>query len=215
MKLFKILMMLVTFAVCSQNPDRFKDEVLGIQKKYDSVWDASKKTIVFTGSSSIRIWDDLNQRFPGHQIVNSGFGSSQATDLLAYTDELILGFNPYKVFIYEGDNDIGYDKRPKEIVATTKMIIERIRSMNKEVIIVLISAKPSIARWHLKRKYKSLNRKFKKMGKRDDNIQYANIWEPMLHGNKLNESIFNEDGLHMNSKGYDIWYSVLDPFINN
>jgi len=214
MRYLIIIFFSVTLAGYSQNPNRFKEEVSAIQKKYDTLWDASKETIVFTGSSSVRIWRNLESVFPGHQIVNSGFGGSQASDLLAFSEELILSFNPNKVFIYEGDNDIWASKKPKEIIHTIQEIIKKIRTQNNTVQIVLIAAKPSISRWHLKRNYKRLNRKFKKLSKKDNRIKFADVWKPMLQNRRVMQDIFIEDGLHMNAKGYNIWRAVIKPFIN-
>ena len=210
----RLLFFLAFMTIQSQNPERLQTEVENIQKKYDTLWNSSKEAVVFTGSSSIRTWNNLEKLFPNHQIINTGFGASQATDLLAYTDELILLFNPYKVFIYEGDNDISVNKRPKEIVNTILEIIKRIRDKNSDTQIILIAAKPSIIRWSLKRKYKNLNRKFKRLCKKDNLLQFADVWKPMLQGRKLKKDIFEEDGLHMNSKGYEIWYTVIKSFIN-
>ena len=209
-----LLFLFVSTVVHGQDPLRFKDEIAAIQKKYDTLWDATKETVVFTGSSSVRIWHDLENRFPQYQIVNSGFGGSQASDLLMYAEELILRFKPKKVFIYEGDNDISAEKEPKHIIATTQAIISKIREMDPSVEIVLIAAKPSIARWHLKRHYKRLNRKFKKIGRKDPLIAYADVWKPMMDRKTVKQDIFVEDGLHMNSKGYDIWYKVLRSYLD-
>ncbi len=214
MRFFITLIILITLNGHSQDPDRFKDEVEGIQKKYDTLWDPSKETIVFTGSSSIRIWKNLEDMFPNHQIINSGFGGSQTSDLLVFSQELILDFNPKKVFIYEGDNDISANKRPRDIIATTKGIIKKTKAKNNNAQIVLIATKPSIARWHLKRLYKRLNRKFKRLCKKDSSLQFADVWKPMLQGKKVKQDIFIKDGLHMNAKGYDIWYSVIKPFMD-
>lgn len=210
----RLFFLLAFITIQSQDPKRFKDEVDIIQKKHDTLWDSSKETIVFTGSSSIRTWYNLDQLFANHQIINTGFGASQTTDLLAYTNELILTFNPYKVFIYEGDNDIAANKKPKEIVNTTLAIIKRIREKSRDTQIILIAAKPSIIRWSLKGKYKNLNRRFKRLCKKDNLLQFADVWKPMLQGNKLKKDIFIDDGLHMNAKGYEIWYTVIKPFIN-
>ncbi len=197
----------------AQDQLRFKEEVMAIQKKYDTLWDSSKETLVFTGSSSIKIWKNLKDIFPGYQIVNSGFGGSQASDLLAHSDELILRYNPRKVFIYEGDNDIFDHKKPKEIIAVFKEIIHRIKQKNKATQIVIIAAKPSIARWHLKRSYKRLNRHLKRLCKKDTSLAYANIWDVMLDRKKVKTDIFVEDGLHMNAKGYDLWFSVINNYV--
>lgn len=191
----------------------FADEVKEIQKRYDTQWDNTQETIVFTGSSSVRIWHDVDKRFPEHQIVNSGFGGSKASDLLIHSEALILKFNPKKVFIYEGDNDISDKIKEKVILENMMKIIHRIKEKKSSTKIVLIASKPSIARWHLRGKYKRLNRKFKKLADKDALIDFADVWKPMLNGRKVKQDIFLSDGLHMNSKGYDIWYAVLKPFV--
>jgi lysophospholipase L1-like esterase len=197
----------------AQDPLRFEGEVETIQKKYDTVFDVSQETIVFTGSSSVRIWQDLQDRFPDHQIVNTGFGGSQASDLSYYMYDLILRFNPKKVFIYEGDNDIFAKKKPNTIRKDLQQIMGGIQRNDSTTQIVIIAAKPSIARWKLKRKYKRLNRKLERLADDDPSVEYADVWDPMLDDRKVKQDIFIEDGLHMNDKGYDIWYNVLKPFV--
>ncbi|WP_299531260.1 GDSL-type esterase/lipase family protein [Ulvibacterium sp.] len=215
MKFHIVLFFLITYSIgYSQDSSRFKDEVEAITKKYDSLWDPSKPTVVFTGSSSIRIWKDLEQHFPQHQIVNSGFGGSQASDLLIHLDELVLKYNPSKVFIYEGDNDIAAHKKPNTIIETSLEIIDKIKEKDSTTHIVLISAKPSTARWGLRRKYKRLNRKFIKLSKKDDSLEFADVWTPMLNGRKVKTDIFIEDGLHMNAMGYELWHNVLKTYMD-
>lgn len=216
MKSFLVtLFSLIAFLGTAQDAPRFEEEVDAIRKKYDTLWDASKETIVFTGSSSIRIWHDLQDRFPDYQIVNSGFGGSQASDLLHYAYDLILRFKPQKVFIYEGDNDISARKKPNSIIRTTERLIDGIKKNNPNTQIVLISAKPSISRWNLKRKYKRLNRKFARLAQKDQLLDFADVWKPMLDGRKVKQDIFIEDGLHMNAKGYEIWFGVMKKFIQS
>ncbi|WP_298472608.1 GDSL-type esterase/lipase family protein [uncultured Maribacter sp.] len=201
-----------TFCIYSQN--RFQTEVNSIQKKYETLWNKNKETIVFTGSSSIRLWKNLDSIFPNKQIINTGFGASLSGDLLHFTDELIIKYNPTKVFIYEGDNDIAYDKTPKEILKNLIAIIEKIKKSNKEIDVILISAKPSINRWHLKKKYKRFNRKLKRITKKESDIHFVDVWKPMLKGKKINTDLFSPDGLHMNPQGYKIWYMAIKQHLN-
>lgn len=213
MRVLLVIALLFSTFIFGQEPAPFASEVEAIQKKYDTVLDTSKETIVFTGSSSIRVWHNLQERFPNHQIVNSGFGGSQASDLLGYCHELILKYKPKKVFIYEGDNDISAGKNSKIILSDITEIITKIRAQNTATKIVLIAAKPSIARWKKRRSFKRLNRKFKKMSKTNVDISFVDVWKPMLNGRKVKEDIFVEDGLHMNAKGYEIWYKAVKPFL--
>ncbi len=209
---FGVIVLLVSNA-SAQDPQRFSEEVSAIELKYDSLWNGEAKTIVFTGSSSIRFWDNLQQIYPEEQIINTGFGGSHASDLLTYLKPLVLKYNPKKVFIYEGDNDLYERKSPGKIMKDIKHIIQEIRGKFSKAEVVLISAKPSIVRWHLKGKYNTLNRKFKRLSKKVDNVEYADIWKVMLKGKTLNHKLFIEDGLHMNKQGYELWQQVITPYV--
>ena len=211
---FLFLFGLLVFFGNAQKAEDFTEEVALIVQKNDSIWDKKKETIVFTGSSSVRLWEGLQDLFPERQILNTAFGGSQTRDLLKHLQPLVLAYNPKMVFIYEGDNDIYYRKSTNRILRTTKKIIAKIWQQHPDTQIVLISAKPSIVRWHLKRRYHRLNEKIKEFAEQTPQVAYANVWDSMLKNEDINESLFIEDGLHMNQKGYDLWYEVLKPFLN-
>ncbi|WP_421806806.1 GDSL-type esterase/lipase family protein [Flagellimonas sp.] len=214
MKHLFIALLLGPFLVFGQTDNAFKDEVKSIQQKNDSLWDASRPTIVFTGSSSIRFWNDVQQRFPQHQVLNTGFGGSQFSDLELYLDELILNYKPVKVFIYEGDNDIFAKKRPRKILKKAEAILHTLQERNPNMEIVLISAKPSISRWKYRGRYRRLNRKLDRLASKTEGIVFVDVWYPMLDKRKVKKDIFVEDGLHMNEKGYDIWYDVIKNYMD-
>ena len=213
MRVIYFVIFLAAFFCQSQTSTRFKNEVGLINQKYDSLWNASQETIVFTGSSTVKMWKNIQELFPEYQIINSGFGKSQTIDLLNYTDDLILKYNPKKIFIYEGDNDISDKKRLKDILNSFSIIISKIKKQNAAAQIILISPKPSIARWHLKRKYIKLNKKLKEMCEVDDQLEFANVWDIMLEKRKLKKDLFTNDGLHMNDEGYKLWYSVIKNYV--
>jgi len=191
----------------------FQSEVNKIQQRYKDKINSNINHVVFTGSSSIRLWKDLPVLFQNPKIINTGFGGSKASDLLYYLDELVLDFNPSKVIIYEGDNDISSGHKINFILKNIKSIIKKIEEKNKYVQIILISAKPSIMRWDLRRKYIQLNKKYKNLALKNNNIHYADIWSQMIDSGELKTDIFIEDGLHLNEKGYKIWEKVLRPIL--
>ena len=187
----------------------FKSEVNAIQEKNKHLIKTENKHVVFTGSSSIRIWENLFEIFKDSTIVNTGFGGSKASDLLYYIDELVINFNPKKVVIYEGDNDISSGQEINFIYKNILKIIERIKDENDKIKIILISAKPSISRWHLKDKYIQLNQKYRELANKSDFIEFADTWSAMIENGVLKKNIFIEDGLHLNEKGYEIWEKTL------
>ena len=210
---FLIVLCLGTFLGQAQSDLPFAGEVKEIQQRMDTVWDASRPSILFTGSSSIRFWSDVQQRFPENQILNTGFGGSQCSDLANFLDELILDYKPSKVFIYEGDNDIFAKKKPKEIIGTFTSVLNTLQEQRPDMEIVLISAKPSISRWKYRSRYKRLNKKLKALASGRENVAFADVWSIMLNRRRLKKELFIEDGLHMNSKGYDLWEIALKDFV--
>lgn len=214
MKYALLLALLLFGTPClSQDTERFENEVKDIRKKYDTLWDATRETVVFTGSSSIRMWRDVQDRFPEHQVINTGFGGSQASDLLYYIYDLILRYEPKKVFIYEGDNDVSAKKDTQEIISDFEQLIGGILRNDPSTEIMIISPKPSIARWELRRKYKRLNRKLDRLANDYAQVQFIDVWHPMLDGRNVMQDIFIEDGLHMNPKGYDIWFDIIKDYL--
>lgn len=214
MKLIYYAVLFVGLSGYAQRHLRYEREVDQIIKRYDTIWDSSKETIVFTGSSSIRLWRDLEQRFPEHQIVNTAFGGSHSSDLLMYTHKLIVPYNPRIVFIYEGDNDLADRKKVPVIVSNIENIIAKIKESNPGTRIVLISAKPSLTRWSKRRRYHQLNEALRVLCEGDPSLEFANVWDVMLTDGKVNPELFLVDGLHMNTLGYDLWYDVLKNYIN-
>lgn len=203
----------MTSEVIAQDPLRFEAEIESLKLKNDSLWDGEEKVLLFTGSSSVRMWEDLQERFPDQKILNSGFGGSQASDLLYYLKPLILDYQPQKVFIYEGDNDLAEGKRIGEVIKTLREIATRLNQAFPGIPIVFISAKPSISRWNLRKKYKRFNRKLARWTGGQPTLDFVDVWSPMLTDKTLNTSLFIEDGLHMNDSGYNIWEEVITPFI--
>jgi lysophospholipase L1-like esterase len=174
-----------------------------------------KKVILFTGSSSIRMWKDLKTYFPDHNVLNRGFGGSQMKDLLYFFDKLVVPYNPRMIFIYEGDNDLASKKSPDEIIATADSILTLIRSkVSKKVKVAFIAAKPSVARWQLKDRYIEFNSKLKTWTATKRNVLFVDVWTPMLDANgAVQKDLFIDDGLHMNKKGYDIWAKEVGKYM--
>lgn len=207
-----LLLFLIFGQIWAQDPTRFEAQVKEIGEIYPAA--EYQESVVFTGSSSVRMWKDLATDFPNHKVVNAGFGGSQAVDLLHYVDELILKYRPTQVFIYEGDNDISAGKSTEIIMETLNLIVSAIKLELPDTEIVLIGAKPSISRWEMVDKYVHLNTEIEKYSAVTDGVKYADVWSGMLgQDSKPLPDIFIHDNLHMNRKGYEIWAREIGKFL--
>jgi len=171
--------------------------------------------VLFVGSSSIARWKDIADYFPEHRILNRGFGGSQFSDLIYYADQVIYPYQPAKIFIYEGDNDLAAGDSPKAILKEAKKLRRMIaKALGKDIPVVFIAPKPSVARWELKGSYEQLNTLLERYARRTAHTAFADVWTPALdEGGQVLQHLFLEDNLHMNAAGYAIWQKVLQPFL--
>uniref|UniRef100_UPI0040474BDF GDSL-type esterase/lipase family protein n=2 Tax=Roseivirga sp. TaxID=1964215 RepID=UPI0040474BDF len=207
-----ILFLVIALAAFAQDPTRFAEEVKKFENTASNYPEANR--IVFTGSSSIRLWVDFKSYFPNHNVINTGFGGSETSDLIHYKGLLINQFKPQQVFIYEGDNDLNSGKSPIQIVSDLTALVSNLLENENIESIVIIAPKPSIARAALRTEYEKMNKVIQATTELSSKVQYADIWPPMLNSDgSLKKELFIEDGLHMNKKGYDLWFKVIEPLL--
>ena len=191
--------------------ESFAEEVAKIIDSPVPTWDSG--IIIFTGSSSVRLWGDAGLLSKGSPIINTAFGGSTAYGLNVYLEDLVLRYEPKQVFIYEGDNDIAAGRDTRTILEHLDTIFTRIWEQNPEVEIVYISAKPSPLRWELRKEYEALNKAVERRAKKEDRLVFADVYSSMLQKGQVREDLFIEDRLHMNRTGYAIWAEVIRPLI--
>jgi lysophospholipase L1-like esterase len=196
------------FIFCSaspQDPTRFAKEIKAIESRYSGT-QPSAGLIVFTGSSSLRRWENLQEFFPSKKIINTAFGGSQMSDLIYYADTVIIKYKPLQVFIYEGDNDIAAGEKPEDITREAALLLDRIHIKLPDTQIILISAKPSPIRWTLKDQYERLNAMYHDLEKGRSYLKYIDLWTPLIGSNgRPRGELYISDSLHINNDGYKLW----------
>ncbi len=212
--LFSATFWFIVFPTLAQNPEKFDSEVRSLTSG-DQYID-KQNVVLFTGSSSVRMWTDIKSYFPKHNIINRGFGGSQTADLIYYFDKLILPYSPKKIFIYEGDNDINAGKTAEQILEANNSLLELIRNkVSGTVQVFFITPKPSVARWSKKSAYERYNNMLLAWAKTKKNVTVVDVWTPMLDDKGVVfQDVFLGDNLHMNKKGYDIWAKVIGPYLD-
>lgn len=182
--------------------------------KADSLRPPPKGSILFVGSSSIRMWETLQQDFPDRRVINRGFGGSELSDALHFADRIIFPYKPRTVIVYAGDNDIANGKRPEQVLRDYKRLVERIHRKLPKTKIGYISVKPSLARWGLIEKIRKTNDLIRRYSSRDHLLSYIDVFTPMLgRDGSPRKELFAEDGLHLNREGYRLWTKVVQPYL--
>lgn len=215
-KLFYILLFSLCANLSSAQPGLpYWNEIQSF-KTTDSLHFPEKNQVLFIGSSSFRLWKDVNADFPGYKILNRAFGGATLLDVIRYRYDVIYPYQPRQIVLYCGENDFAASD-----TVTSEMVVSRLITLYKlirdkypTVPFVFVSIKPSPSRAHLQEKMARANEQIRSFLQVERNAQFADVYSAMLTSEgKIREDIFIEDRLHMNKTGYTIWKKILKPFL--
>lgn len=165
--------------------------------------------VFFAGSSSIVQWD-LKKWFPDAGHVNVGFGGSIIPDSTHFAPRILTPFKPGTIVFYAGDNDIAGGRKPEQVAADFKAFVAAVRADNPSCRVMFIAVKPSVARWKKFEEQKKANALVRDFCNTERGLTYIDVVPLMLGADGTPDpELFVKDGLHMSSKGYEIWTAAV------
>jgi len=215
-KRFLLLIFIFSFGILqAQTSPAFWQEIVSFKKK-DSVQMPPANAILFVGSSSFTKWKDVSDYFPGYTIINRGFGGSSLPDVIRYTYDIVLPYQPKQVVIYCGENDLASadSTSAQEVFNRFKTFFGMIRTNLPNANISFVSIKPSPSRATIQTKVKATNTFIKKYIASQKNAAFIDIYDAMLDTKgQMREELYVADRLHMKPAGYVIWQKAIAPYL--
>lgn len=192
-----------------KTPAGFEAEIAAFLKK-DSTDFPPPGAYLFTGSSTIRMWNDLAADFRGIPVIQRGFGGSTMKALNHYIADIVLPYKPMAIVVYEGDNDLAEGTGPPEFLARCDTFINRVHRELPNTLIYFISVKPSFARIGLSSLQDEANRQLMELTRNRPNTGFIDI-RPLMYDRegKLRRDLFENDSLHINAECYRRWASQV------
>jgi lysophospholipase L1-like esterase len=170
--------------------------------------------IIFTGSSSIRMWTTLTQDMAPLTVLNRAFGGAQAHQVLSFAPRILLPYRPRAVVLYAGENDLEArtGKTPEHVLTEVAALSDLLIRELPQVRLYLLAVKPSPARrgrWALARRLNALLAAF---AQEDPRRCWVDVATPAFdtRGHRRSD-LYLADGLHLSPAGYALWTRLLRP----
>lgn len=184
----------------------YEEEVTRLER-YIQNHDNLSSSVVFYGSSSIRMWDNLSESFTGLPVLNLGFGGSTLAACSWYFERIMQNVSAKALIIYAGDNDLGDNRHPEEVFIYFKQLLTQIHQRFGNIPIGFMSIKPSYNRWHFIEQIKFTNKIIQTdIAKMPSNVTFIDIFYSMLDAKGYPKMEYLlPDGLHISKEGYACW----------
>lgn len=184
-------------------------EIMDRQRKVDTV---------FFGDSITRYMDI--EKYFSFEAANCGIVGITSQMLLHFVDEGVIKYQPKRVFLMVGTNDMGNTvmASPRQIAMNVKQLVEIIHENLPEAHIYLISCIPCVEKIH--------GYQYKGEGLRSNDtlrmifweykriitgscVSFIDVFDSLLDQNgDVMEDCFI-DGLHLNEKGYQLYTDAI------
>lgn len=201
--------------LAARAPDTFSAEIEAF-KDQDKKSGFRADAILFVGSSSFTLWEDMEARFAPRVVINRGFGGAHLRHVLRHYDEVIKTYQPRALVLYAGENDLAASVKPEIVLSDTDKLLEKVRSDFPDMPVMVVSIKPSPLRAGDLAVQLKVNEGIRQRAENDPHLHYVDIATPMMKAARqgLTDSLFKEDQLHLTAKGYDIWAAELSWYFD-
>lgn len=181
----------------------------------------TNENILILGDSITELYP-INEIYGNLPIVKSGVSGYKTTDILKRMDEMAYEYNPTKVILLIGINDIAYDTSTENVDKTLnniKTIIKKLKQNRKNTKIYVESIYPINRELNQNRINEdinetiiNMNNEIKNMCKESKSI-YINMHDELTDVDGNFSEDYTNDGIHPNTLGYAKITRVLTPYI--
>ena len=170
--------------------------------------------VLFVGSSSIRLWNDLENQFDAVPVIKRGFGGSKLSDCVEHLNRLVVRYQPRTVLVYAGDNDLAAGTTPQEVARRFAAFVSGVHRALPDTRVAFISIKPSPSRKALLPGIREANGLIKAYADGQERVAFIDVYTPMVDADgQPRPELFRADALHLNSAGYALWKQAIAPHV--
>ncbi len=170
-------------------------------------------SILFAGSSSIRLWSTIANDLSSYPVIQRGYGGAKLSDFAVYTERIIWPHKNIDGIVLFIANDISgheTDKSPEEVLKLFKYVVKTIRKELPETPVFWIGITPTELRWEAWPQIREANNLI-----RDYTIKNSDLYFIATERSFINEDgkprpeLFLSDKLHLNDEGYRVWTELI------
>ncbi len=190
-------------SLASPTMARFEDQLAAFARA-DRAHPSRDGALLFVGSSTIRLWPELERTFAPAPVVQRGFGGATLEEVHRHRARLFHPHRPAAVVVYAGENDVAQGAAPATVVARWRRLHAALAGTPAGAApVVFIDLKPSPARFALWPRMRAANAGMRRLADAAP-AAFVDTADVVLGDDgRPRAELFAPDGVHFNARGYD------------
>jgi len=173
--------------------------------------------ILFIGSSSIRLWENIAEDMSPYTPIRRGYGGARFSDWVVFAKRLITP-HQYRAMVVFVANDVTGkpdDPSAEEVQRLANYIANVSRAHQPGAPVFFIEITPAQSRFDHWKGICAVNAKLRELALTKPGIHFIATAEHYMDDKKQpQQEYFLKDQLHQNQSGYDLWSSLIKKRLN-
>ncbi len=189
--------------------NKWEDEIRAFEEA-DLKRPPTQHSILFTGSSTIRLWKSLPGCFPGESVLNRGFGGACIADVTWFLPRILGAHQPKAIVFYAGGNDLASGRTVEAVIADWRGFIETAVAHCPVAHLAMISVLPHLAFWKFRDRLQEGNLGLQSLCSEYNTVEFIDVWAAFLRlGDPPPDHLFQADQIHLSDTGYQLFASTI------
>lgn len=169
-------------------------------------------SVLFIGSSSIRLWDTIQNDVAPYKPIQRGYGGARYSDLAVFAERLIKPHRYQAMVVFVGNDVTGSDADLSltEIERLARYVVGVSRAHQPQAPVLLVEVTPTSSRYRVWPQIRRVNDLLREIAMTEPNTYFIPTAEYYLDANnKPVDRYFRSDLLHLNEQGYAVWSKLI------
>lgn len=171
-----------------------------------------KTSVLYFGDSFVDMyhWKTFEEDVNDANAVNVGIGGTKIQQWIDHFDDYILRYNPEKVVVHIGVNDIDGGTSGEAAYALLEELFALFAEKLPNTEIYYISVSPSVNYWARHEEVDAVNERVAVLSASNENLHFIDLASELYNEDRsyVREELY-ADGLHLNDMGYAIWNRLI------
>lgn len=197
--------------IIEQATERWEEEIRKLEERDEEEPDPDE-AILFVGSSSIRLWDQMAEDMAPFPTIQRGYGGAKFSDVAVFAPRLLTPHR-YRALVIFVANDVtgsDADRSPQQVIQWLRSIVDVSRAHQPDASIFVIEITPSASRYDAWPKIRDVNAALREFCLTEAKTTFIPTAQYYLDAqNQPRVELFRDDRLHLNRDGYRLWAKLI------